>query len=226
MSRKKKRTIPRWKKMLVAALAAAAAGAIGGGVVAATNINYFRGEKVINVIDGDTFQIENKQLVRLLSVYAPELGFCMASDAKNALSSMILNKRVQLREPLVDKRYGRVIALVYQNGIFINDVMLRAGLAVYKNARSSQEKVLFTSDMYARTNKVGIFSTACTLPEPPNPSCTIKGNVNTTTNQKDYYLPSCGHYGKVLIYKFEGDAWFCTEAEARAAGFTKSDTCK
>lgn len=203
-----------------------AATTIGGGALAATNINYFRGEKVIEVVDGDTFQIENKQLVRLLGVYAPELGNCMASDAKNALSSMILNKRVQLREPLVDKRYGRVLALVYQNGILINDVLLRAGFAVYKNARSSQANVLYKSDIYARTNKVGIFSTVCTLPEPPDLSCTIKGNMNSTTNEKEYYLPSCDHYGQVIVYKFEGDDWFCTEAEAKKAGFIKSDTCK
>ncbi len=207
-------------------VAALAAGTIGAGALAATNINYFRGEKVISVYDGDTFQIENKQLVRLLGVYAPELGLCMASDAKNALSSLILGKWVQLRELLVDKRYGRVIALVYQNGILINNVMLRAGLGVYKNTRSSQQEILYKSDMYARSNNIGIFGPTCTRPEPPNPSCTIKGNVNTTTNQKDYYLQSCGYYGKVLIYKFEGDDWFCTESAAQKAGFTKSDTCK
>ncbi len=220
---KKKRTIPRWKKLLVAALGTAV---IGGGAVAATNINYFRGEKVISVYDGDTFQIENKQLVRLLGVYAPELGLCMASDAKNALSSLILGKRVQLREPLVDKRYGRVMALVYQNGTLINTVILRAGLAVYANARSSQQNPMYSADIYARTNKIGIFSTRCTQPDPPSASCVIKGNVNTTTRQKNYYLPSCSYYAKVLIYKFEGDDWFCTEAEARVAGFTKSETCK
>lgn len=220
---KKKRAVPRWKKLLVAALAA---GTIGGGAIAAGNLPYFKGEKVVSVYDGDTFQIENKQLVRLLGVYAPELGLCMASDAKNALSSLILGKRVQLREPLVDKRYGRVIALVYHSGVLVNNVMLRAGLGVYKYARSSQQEILYTSDMYARSHNIGIFGPTCTQPEPPNLSCTIKGNVNTTTNQKEYYLPSCGHYGNVLIYKFEGDDWFCTEAEARVAGFTKSDTCK
>lgn len=223
MARKKKKIVPRWKKLLAAALAAIT---IGGGTLATGNLPYFKGEKVIDVVDGDTFQIENKQLVRLLGVYAPELEYCMGTDAKNALSQLILGKRVQLREPLVDTHFGRIMALVYQNGVLINDVMLRSGLAAYKNARSSKQKDMLALNAYARSNAVGIFSTVCTQPVSPIPSCVIKGNMNTTTQNNDYYLPSCGHYGNVIIYKFEGDAWFCTEKEAQKAGFVKSETCK
>ncbi len=219
---KKKRTIPRWKKLLVAALAA---GTIGGGAIAASNINYFRGEKVVEIIDGDTFFIENHQRIRLFGINAPELSYCMGKDAKQALSSLILGKRVHIRNPVSD-RYGRIMALVYQDRTFVNDVMLRSGLAQYDGAGLREREQLYQANMYARNNKIGIYSSICTKTEPPNPSCLIKGNVNTTTDHKDYFLPECGFYSAVIMYTFEGDDWFCTEAEAQKAGFTKSKTCK
>lgn len=222
MSRKKKSTIPRWKKLLVAALAA---GTIGGGAIATGNLPYFKGEKVVEIIDGDTFFIENHQRIRLFGVNAPELSYCMGNDAKNALSSLILGKRVHIRNPVSD-RYGRIMALVYQDRTFVNDVMLRSGLAQYDGAGLREREQLYQADMYARKNKIGIYSSICTKTEPPTPTCTIKGNVNTTTDHKDYFLPECGFYSAVIIYTFEGDEWFCTEAQARKAGFTKSDTCK
>ena len=46
MAKKKKQAVPRWKKLLVAALGAAT---IGGGALAVSNINYIRGEKVVEV---------------------------------------------------------------------------------------------------------------------------------------------------------------------------------
>lgn len=208
--------------MLVAALGTVA---IGGGALAAGNLPYFKGEKVVEIIDGDTFFIENHQRIRLFGINAPELSYCMGKDAKHALSSLILGKRVHLRNPVSD-RYGRIMALVYQDRTFVNDVMLRSGLAQYDGAGLREREQLYQADIYARNNKIGIYSSICTKTEPPNPACTIKGNVNTTTDHKDYFLPECGFYSAVIIYTFEGDDWFCTEAEAREAGFVKSETCK
>jgi endonuclease YncB( thermonuclease family) len=206
-------------------VAALAAGTIGGGALAAGNLPYFKGEKVVEIIDGDTFFIENHQRIRLFGINAPELSYCMGKDAKQALSSLILGKRVRLRNPVAD-RYGRIMALVYQDGTFVNDVMLRSGLAQYDGAGLTERKQLYQADIYARKNKIGIYSSICTKTEPPTPTCSIKGNMNTTTDHKDYFLPECGFYSAVIMYTFEGDAWFCTEAEARAGGFTKSETCR
>jgi endonuclease YncB( thermonuclease family) len=221
MKRIKKRTIPRWKKLLAAALAAAA---ISGGAIAG-NLPYFQGEKVIEVIDGDTFFITNHQRIRLYGVNAPELSYCMGNDAKKALSSLILGKRIFIRTPVAD-RYGRIMALVYQKKTLINEVMLRSGMAQYDGAGKSGREQLYRADIYARNNKIGIYSSTCTQTNPPNPSCTIKGNVDITTDRKNYFLPKCAYYPAVIIHKFEGDDWFCTEAEAKKAGFVKSNTCK
>jgi endonuclease YncB( thermonuclease family) len=200
--------------------------AIAGGAVAAGNINYFRGEKVISVYDGDTFQIENNQPIRLAGINAPEIHNCMGEDAKNALTSLILNKRVQLREPEVDQTRSRVMSLVYLNGTLINEVMVRAGLAEYENQAGSQKARMDAANTYARENHIGIYGPECYKPDPPNAHCIIKGNFDTTRYKKIYYLPRCGGYYQTFILTYQGDAWFCTEAEARAEGFTKSETCK
>jgi hypothetical protein len=52
----------------------------------------------------------------------------------------------------------------------------------------------------------------------PNDSCNIKGNVNS---KKDhiYHIPGWRDYNKTNVKPEEGDRWFCTEAEAVAAGF-------
>lgn len=53
---------------------------------------------------------------------------------------------------------------------------------------------------------------------PPDPSCAIKGNVNSS-GDKIYHAPGFRDYDKTDIKLEEGDRWFCTEEEARAAGF-------
>lgn len=52
----------------------------------------------------------------------------------------------------------------------------------------------------------------------PDPSCAIKGNVNTD-HEKIYHTPGQRDYNKTNIIPAEGDRWFCTAAEALAAGF-------
>ena len=56
---------------------------------------------------------------------------------------------------------------------------------------------------------------------PPDPSCAIKGNVNSS-GEKIYHVPGGAFYNRTDIKPEEGDRWFCTEAEAQAAGFRRS----
>jgi micrococcal nuclease len=223
MVKKERKTIPRWKKLLVAALGALT---IGGGAVATTNINYFKGEKVIEVVDGDTLIIENHQPIRLYGLNAPELDNCMGQDAKRALSSLTLGKRVQLREPVTDQGTRRVMMLVYQNGMLINEVMVRAGLAEYGHQGGSQKKRLDSANTYARDYTIGIYSPVCYQTKPPNQTCTVKGNFDDYKSEKIYFTPACDHYSQVIIQKHQGDNWYCTEKEAQKAGFIKSGTCR
>ncbi|MFM2280941.1 MAG: hypothetical protein RLZZ444_3172 [Pseudomonadota bacterium] len=55
-----------------------------------------------------------------------------------------------------------------------------------------------------------------------NPSCTIKGNISLNNGTKIYHLPGQEFYNDTRISLDRGERWFCTEAEARAAGWRKA----
>ena len=51
--------------------------------------------------------------------------------------------------------------------------------------------------------------------------CLIKGNISSR-GEKIYHLPSGQHYHETKISKFKGEKWFCSEHEAKTAGWRKS----
>lgn len=68
---------------------------------------------------------------------------------------------------------------------------------------------------------VGVCTTGCSVATPPA-GCVIKGNVNSD-GEKIYHVPGQQAYTKTQIIPEQGDAWFCTQAEARAAGFRAAE---
>lgn len=52
----------------------------------------------------------------------------------------------------------------------------------------------------------------------PDPSCAIKGNVNSS-GDRIYHTTDSRSYNNTNVNPEEGDRWFCTTAEAEAAGF-------
>lgn len=219
----KKPARPRWKRL--AASLAAATVVMGSGTVALTQLHYLIGERVVQVVDGDTFFIANRQAIRLFGLDAPELGNCLADKAKTELSKLIYHKRIFLREPLADKT-GRVMALVYVDGKLVNEILVREGLAEYLRQGESETPALKAANDYARSQHLGIFSSLCSQTQPPDPKCDIKGNYDAHQAKNIYFLPNCANYVQVEIKKYQGDRWFCTEKEAVSAGFTKSPTCR
>ena len=51
--------------------------------------------------------------------------------------------------------------------------------------------------------------------------CNIKGNVNTR-GERIYHMPGQKYYDETRISASHGERWFCTEEEARAAGWRAS----
>lgn len=51
--------------------------------------------------------------------------------------------------------------------------------------------------------------------------CDIKGNINQQ-GEKTYHLKECDKYSQINISLKKGEKWFCSEAEAQAAGYKKS----
>jgi hypothetical protein len=56
----------------------------------------------------------------------------------------------------------------------------------------------------------------------PPPGCDIKGNISYSTGEKIYHLPGGEFYDRTKIAPGKGEAWFCTEEEARANGWRRS----
>jgi hypothetical protein len=52
--------------------------------------------------------------------------------------------------------------------------------------------------------------------------CVIKGNVSYRTGERIYHLPGQTYYSATRIKPAYGERWFCSEAEAQAAGWRKA----
>ena len=60
------------------------------------------------------------------------------------------------------------------------------------------------------------------LPTATPATCDIKGNISYNTGEKIYHVPGQQYYSRTKINTSYGERWFCTEAEARAAGWRRS----
>jgi hypothetical protein len=52
--------------------------------------------------------------------------------------------------------------------------------------------------------------------------CDIKGNISVETGERIYHLPGQKYYSSTRIDGSRGERWFCSESDARAAGWRKS----
>ena len=56
----------------------------------------------------------------------------------------------------------------------------------------------------------------------PAAKCDIKGNVSYDSGKHIYHMPGQEDYEDTKISTDRGERWFCSEAEARAAGWQKA----
>lgn len=180
--------------------------------------------QVLEVLDGDTFLLNNGQRIRLFSASAPEMELCGGPEAKSYLSDLILGKSITLKDSFIDQ-YSRMIALVYADNILVNESMLRSGWARYDGGGKSEKEVLKQAYQEAFETKIGIYSPLCRQEQPEKPKCLIKANIDKITAEKRYSFPGCREYNITIVEKDLGESWFCTEKEAQAAGYTKSQNC-
>lgn len=57
-----------------------------------------------------------------------------------------------------------------------------------------------------------------------NTACTIKGNISST-KEKIYHIVGCPNYNQTVIDVLKGEMMFCSEAEAKIAGWRKALNC-
>jgi micrococcal nuclease len=84
------------------------------------------------VTDGDTIRIltAKQQLikVRVAFIDCPEAHQPFGTRAKQAMSSLVFDRDVELRPHAID-RYGRLVAMVYVDGTDAGLELLKAGMA-------------------------------------------------------------------------------------------------
>ena len=210
-----KKKVGGWKKAVVA-----------GALTASLGLGFWASKSfytVREVYDGDTFVTTSGLHVRLDNVNAPEIDDCLGKEAKDELSKLVLNKKVFIKVALVDP-YKRVIASVYTTDGSVQEKLLKSGLAIYERERGVAQDSLFPIAQKAKEEGLGVYSSKCTqLINPTNSKCDIKGN--TRGSSKIYQIPGCRNYENTLVQLHLNNVWFCTEKEAKAAGFVKSGDC-
>ncbi len=117
--------------------------------------------KVTRIIDGDTFETETGEKVRLIGINAPEISDIFGQEAKQYLSYLIENKTVDIQADNISNdrdRYQRLLRYVILDGVDINKKMVSDGFAFaylkYKFSKSIDYK---QAQLEARETNNGIW---------------------------------------------------------------------
>ena len=196
------------------------------------------------VVDGDTVKIHGVK-IRLHGIDAPESAqVCQAegkpyrcgTSATLALVGRIAGEPVSCDERDKD-RYGRTVAVCKAGGEDLNAWLVSEGLALayrrYSIDYVGQEKA-------ARKAKRGLWQGEFVAPwqwrkgkrgasekmtdAPPGP-CKIKGNISRKS-KKIYHLPGSRYYAATKINEAKGERWFCSEQDAKGAGWRRSGSSR
>lgn len=206
-------------------------------------------EGIAEVIDGDSLRIDGTE-VRLFGVDAPEFTQTCFSNgspvacgvmAKEALEGLIGGATLVCMAQDTD-RYGRTVARCRTSGVDVGDALVASGWAIAFR-RYGDDYV--ATEARARASRSGIWQWDFQLPEDyrasqqmaterprtgrtaarasaaprrfeRNGMCLIKGN-HSRRGEWIYHLPGMPYYDET-----RAEAFFCTEAQAQAAGYRRA----
>ena len=193
------------------------------------------------VIDGDTVAVGG-ETIRLHGIDAPEIGQqCVVASGRQADCGAIARDALRDRigagrvtcEGRERDRYDRLVARCAVGGEDLGRFMVAEGFAVayrrYSDDYVSAEAQAVAASrgfwaggplMAPEAFRAQARAAAAEAPDLVRSSqggCVIAGNVSG--NGRIYHLPGQRDYDAVRIDPSRGERWFCTEAEARAAGW-------
>lgn len=225
--------------MRISGLASLAAGIVFGGVMLVGAASTVEVSGPARVVDGDTLEVA-AQMVRLHGIDAPETGqdctgpagtpWDCGAAATRLLTVSVAGRTVSCVGTEFD-RYDRLIATCSTGEDDLGSRMIAEGLAV-AYTRFSDDYV----PLEALAKKAGKGMWAGSFAEPATfrrdrwngsagatpaagqpEGCPIKGNISG--NGRIYHTPWSRWYSRTRIDTSKGERWFCTEAEALAAGW-------
>lgn len=189
------------------------------------------------VTDGDSLRVANHK-IRIHGIDAPEArqtcrdetdtewdcGAMATAFAKQNFAGKSAECAVQD----VD-RYGRLVARCEIGGDDVGAAMVANGWAV---AYQRYTKAYVSSEQRAKSARLGIHRGTFVPPENwrrgvrlkakarqgDSSNCLIKGNISSK-GARIYHRPGQQHYHQTRISPSKGERYFCTEAEAVAAGW-------
>lgn len=156
-------------------------------------------------------------------------------QAALALADKIRRRPIHCQERDRD-RYRRIVAVCYLGGEDLNGWLVRQGWALdyrqYSKGRYAAEEAearaairgvwagTFQKPWEWRQDQASTKKRA-TESESASTACRIKGNISSR-GDRIYHLPSGQFYSQTRIDPSKGERWFCTEADAQAAGWRRS----
>ncbi|MGB7820236.1 MAG: thermonuclease family protein [Ornithinibacter sp.] len=189
---------------------------------------------VTGVVDGDTIKVRvdgRTERIRIIGIDTPELkgDECYARQAASRMQSLVQSKSVRLvRDPTqADRdRYDRLLRHVtLPDGRQVAEILIAGGFGeeyTYDAAYAGQAAYRAAEESAREAGK-GIWSSGCRAPSPAVPppataECLIKGNI-ASDGEKIYHVPGQRYYDVTKISESKGERWFCSESDARAAGW-------
>jgi endonuclease YncB( thermonuclease family) len=196
-----------------------------------------------SVIDGDTIDIHGER-IRILDIDTPESRQpCTRPDgaewrcgqqAALALADWIGTRVVTCESGKLD-RYKRHLARCSVGGVDLAEWLAGSGWAVpYRDCKC---EVVRDAAARAKTSRLGVWSGAFAMPwewraheaaaeqaaspqtaSQDSTACQIKGNISSK-RERIYHVPGSNWYDATRVDTSKGERWFCSEGEARAAGW-------
>ncbi len=203
------------------------------------NCNLASAQNIIgtsSVIDGDTIEIRGER-IRLHGIDAPESGqrcqdgngqqWRCGQQAALFLSDALGRSTVTCGVTDVDQ-YDRAVAVCSTAKVpDVNALMVLEGWALAYRKYSMDYVEL---ERQAAADKRGMWTGEFTEPwewrrgkrldpqQTTRPGCLIKGNINSK-GDRIYHVPGANNYDDTRINASKGERWFCSKAEAVAAGW-------
>jgi micrococcal nuclease len=201
-------------------------------------------------VDGDTIEVEvdgETYRVRYIGIDTPESVDpgspveCFGEEASRKNQELVEGKTVGLEKDVSEiDQFGRLLRYVWLDGRLVNARLVSEGYATAAtfppDVRYAELFAQLQSD--ARAAGVGLWGDVCATVAPSpaaavpavagvceysgSTDLAIKGNISFRSGEKIYHVPGGEFYDATVIDLTGGERWFCTEGEAVAAGWRRS----